>query len=92
VLLGDGRALVQSRSRSCPSDDFNCDLRAMPWAVGAQQRCSVGENFSQLEDCVTADYSCNDVNDMLDSVRGAGGAGGSAGGGAEAGRAGEAAE
>lgn len=89
VLLGDGQALTQWRNRECRTSD-NCDLEAKPWNVAAQQqRCDVGASFPYVLNCVTAEYSCDDVKDI---VGGVGGAGGSAGGGGDAGRAGEAAE
>jgi len=99
VLLGDGQALAQTRSRECPGGEPSCDIEdieAMPWSVDRQRRCNMGATYTlELEDCVTAEYSCDEVNDILEGVGGAGGAGGSAGGGgdagggAEAGRAGE---
>lgn len=94
VLMGDGQALRQARSRSCAEGEWDCDLNAIPWSVEGQERCKMGDPGS-LQDCVSAHYSCDEVKAMLESAAGAGGAAGSsgeAGAGAEAGRAGETAE
>lgn len=88
VLLSDGRTLRQTRDRLCPDGEAICDLESIPWSFGDQQRCDESASIStSAENCVSANYSCDEVEDML-----TGGAGGSAGAGGEAGHAGEAAE
>ena len=73
VLLGNGQALTQLRSRSCPDGDLDCNLEAIPWSVEDQQRCEMGANSPlQVEDCVSANYSCDAVKAMLDGAGGAG--------------------
>ncbi|MDI1442564.1 hypothetical protein [Polyangium sp. 6x1] len=73
LLLGDGRALVQSRSRSCL--DSSCsDLQTMPWELAAHELCDVADppdtcqpgscsQFPKLENCVPleTDWTCGEV-------------------------------
>jgi hypothetical protein len=40
LLLGDGKALVQERTRSCPDGEW-CTVEDLPWELGAHQLCDV---------------------------------------------------
>ncbi|MDI3290930.1 hypothetical protein [Polyangium sp. 15x6] len=73
LLLGDGRALFQDRSRSCQGGEF-CDLANMPWELGAHQLCDVKTppdtcqpgsctEFPVLENCVPLEtgWTCGEV-------------------------------
>ncbi|MDI1476245.1 hypothetical protein [Polyangium sp. y55x31] len=74
LLLGDGRALVQSRSRSC-DDGGSCALGSLPWELGAHELCDVAappatcqpgncSEFPKLENCVPleTDWTCGEVS------------------------------
>lgn len=74
-LLGDGRALVQQRSRECPNLDVGCDFEKMPWEYEAHQMCDVAkapdtcqpgncQDFPYVINCVPVDpdWTCEQAS------------------------------
>ncbi|MDC3960468.1 hypothetical protein [Polyangium jinanense] len=77
LLLGDGRALVQGRTRACQDGGF-CDLPNMPWELGAHELCDVADppdtcqpgnctEFPKLVNCVPleTDWTCGEVTTAM---------------------------
>lgn len=74
LLLGDGTALVQKRSRSCFDAEPGCSIANLPWELGPHELCTVKTppmdcvtgNCPQLpsvENCVPVDkdWTCADA-------------------------------
>jgi hypothetical protein len=54
VLRGDGTAIAQRRSRSCPDGAVDCDLTKVAWDVAEQQTCTL---VSPIDDGVCVEGS-----------------------------------
>lgn len=74
LLLGDGKALVQKRERSCPEGGVGCNFESIPWVLGPQELCAVktpptncvpGDcpQLPSVENCVEVDkeWACVDA-------------------------------
>jgi hypothetical protein len=74
LLLGNGKALVQKRERTCPDAGIGCDLSKVPWELGPHELCDVEMppatctmgNCPQLpsvENCVAVekDWTCDEA-------------------------------
>jgi len=79
LLLGNGKALVQKRTRTCPPT--GCNLDEMPWELGAHELCDVRTpppdcapgNCSfipTVENCapVEKDWSCEEAKSAVSSA------------------------
>jgi hypothetical protein len=80
-FFGDGRALVQLRTRQCPNLDVGCDFEKLDWQLEAHQICDVATppdtcqpgnctDFPYVENCmpVDPDWTCEQVTSALPPV------------------------
>lgn len=75
LLQGNGKALVQKRTRSCLDGGASCNPSDLPWELGAHELCDVKvppsncqpgncELLPQVENCVPVekDWTCAEAN------------------------------
>lgn len=77
-FLGDGRALVQQRTRECPNLEVGCDFDKLTWQLQEHKICDVAatsatcqpgncSEFPRVENCmpVDAEWNCEQVKMAL---------------------------
>lgn len=60
-FLGDGKALVQVRTRECPNLEVGCDFEKLTWTLKAHEICDVAMPAAtcQVGNCMDFPYVQN---------------------------------